>query len=730
VSRIACGSLILPILIGCHSDESPADRQRSEHQRVAEVPAAELARSHGLELRPEVAEGVKILVVDAATRRPVADALVVSVDEVQFTYWDSDDGGIRWNSRSLLKESGEAYATSIDGITHVARHELPRSIFVWRGANFGRTTIEEHDPDEHVVTLAPKTLEVEVVDRSGLPAVGIPVQVGKCALEPMSLGTTIGTTGPDGRLEIPALDLERGVHRSCGRRALITLGMLVGEFELRPIDAPHLEPVRFVLPDSGEVDFEIQSTHPWPPTDRGRPPPRYMLSVSGIRHGEPRGRRREREEISERTITLPLGTGTYRIEHVELGMTLEVRLTIPLRDSWPEWSRTFEDLRVVDDSGTHKRSFAGPTTAGEVRHVVLESEKLGAPIEDLETDKDREASKSTRAETPEEEWKRRQEEHADLEATRAEQCESSSIDVAVQLDVPIAPCWLSARLDDNREPYETDSCPWIDVNGRATLRNVPAGMHSVTITERRLSGGYEEIPLCRIDDVVVKPREHLRDRRLLKVDLRGRLRVHHLDVIDDRGNPLSGRIHFTRRDDPAFSNDIWFQEGRIDFLSSIDDGTHASLVVDRFRVLDLDVDSCERELDGCDVPLRRKVVMKRGIPIRLALAPGFELPPEPHDPIYLGVSEAPHWDQSLDELRTVELRPGADLRFDLAEPGEWTVIFLRSQDTGHDKPTIAECHAVEATITVANDSREQLVTVTPDRDCWDRLVETLRRDSS
>src|SRR5262245_5390917 len=115
-----CGSLILAMLVGCHSDESPADRQRNESQRVAAVPAAELAKSYGLEIRPAVADGVPIRVVDAVTRKPVADALVVSVNEEAFTYWEHGDRGMTWNARSLLKELGEAHATSAEGTTRVA----------------------------------------------------------------------------------------------------------------------------------------------------------------------------------------------------------------------------------------------------------------------------------------------------------------------------------------------------------------------------------------------------------------------------------------------------------------------------------------------------------------------------------------------------------------------------------------------------------------------------------
>jgi hypothetical protein len=279
---MACGWLILAALVGCHSEKSPAEEPRSETARRSAVPASELAKSYGLEIRPEVADGATIRVVGAADRKPVVDALVVSADESSFTYWDSDDGGIRWNARTLLKELGEAYATSSEGVTRVAPPKEPRSIFVWHGGDFGRTTLEVHDREEHVVAMAPRERIVDVVDKAGKPVNGIPIQLGKCALEPMSIGTTIGFTGAEGRFAIPALELERGVHRSCGRRDLNMIGSLVSGFELRAADAPRLEPVRFTLPDCGTVELEIQTPHPWPTIDGGRAWPHLIRSA-----GEP-----------------------------------------------------------------------------------------------------------------------------------------------------------------------------------------------------------------------------------------------------------------------------------------------------------------------------------------------------------------------------------------------------------------------------------------------------------
>jgi hypothetical protein len=534
----------------------------------------------------------------------------------------------------------------------------------------------------------------------------------------MSAGTTVGLTGDDGRLAIPALELERGVHRSCGRRDLVMLGCLVGGFEMRPADATRLDPVRFILPDCGEVDLEIRTPYPWPTIDAGRAWPRFTLIVGGSRAGEPRGLRRRPKATSERTLALPVESRRIRLERVEAGAVLSVRLEIQASDSTGTW----EDLEAIDANGVTRETFEGPMKAGEIRHVVLKSDCLGAPFEPTTGDDSQDLAVRRRP----------AESNATARDVEEREPDSCSIDVALRIDVPIDPCWLRARLDGRRYPFDYVTGPWIDVNGRATMRGVAPGNHTVTITERSFGHDDSEFPICSIDDVVVKPREHLRDPRLLDVDLRGKLRIHHLDVVDAEGHPLSGFVRLTREDDPDYSDQVGFENGRVDFLTAAGDGVRASLVVNRFRVLDLDVTASQRELDARGRPARRRVIMKRGIPIRLELARGFELPPGPHDVICIGVSEAPRWEEKVEglanlELRTVELRPGADLRFDLAEAGEWSVIFLRSQDTGHDEPTITECHAIETTITVADEMKEQVITVTPDRDCWDRLVEALRR---
>ena len=152
--------------------------------------------------RATTSDGVPIKVVDAKSGKPVADALVVSVDEWWFTYSDNGDYGAPPESAALLREHGEAYVTASDGTTRVARPDEPRSIFAWLGDEFGRATLEVHDRAEQLIAIGPRELVVEVVDRMGRPQPGIPIHLAKCALEPSSLSFDRAITGADGRCSI------------------------------------------------------------------------------------------------------------------------------------------------------------------------------------------------------------------------------------------------------------------------------------------------------------------------------------------------------------------------------------------------------------------------------------------------------------------------------------------------------------------------------------------------
>jgi hypothetical protein len=647
-------------------------------------------------------------VVDAASGKPVGGALVVSVEESEFTYHENDQVNVdgRGSGQYWLRKLGRAYATSADGRVVVPAPTAPRSLFIWSGANFGRTTLEVHDRAEHVVALAPRSLRVEVVDRAGQPQAGVPIQLATCSLYPMSFGTTVGVTGADGRIDIPALELERGAHRSCGRRDRVMLGAPIAGGEMRAADARVLEPVKFVLPECGSVEVELQDAQGRPLRKDSAPAHVLALALSISSFGpstsagaEPGAQRHMR------SLRVPFVDGHCHLDRVELGADLQFQLRVLWRDS----SYGDENLHAVGASEPDWSHVRGPVKAGEVRHVVLRAGFFGARVEDSDPD----SKMDEPAEIPD-----------DLSGAAAHEpsavlCPRSSVAISVRLDVPIEPCWLRVRLDGNRDPNENDSNPWIDVNGRATLRNVPAGTHSIEITRSNLSSSYweEEVVLHESGQFEVAPAEHLRDPRLMDIDLRGRLRPRHLEIVDRDGSPLSGFVFQTGAERPKYDKRMGFERGRADFLAIVGDGLSTYIAANRFRPQVLAPDSTVR-----------RAVLERGIPIRLTLAPGFELPDASRleARLYVGVSELPHFVNIRDELRALELVPGADLRFELAEPGKWPVVFLVGRKAEFDREQRSESNLINETITVLDRADEQTFVITPDRDRWNRLVGSLR----
>ena len=671
---------------------------------AAPLSAVELARSYGLALQPAPADGVPIRVVDAASGRPVGDALVVSIDEYEFTYGDVDyDDGEARTARSLLRREGCATATSGDGVARVAAPTAPRCVFVWSGGKFGRTTLEVHDRTEHVVPIAPRSLRVEVVDESGRPKAGVPIQMAKCSLEPMATATTVGTTGADGGFDIPALELERGVHRTCGRRDLVMLGALIFGGELRAADAPVLEPVRLVLPACGSIDVELQNAQGRPLGSDSKHARSLSLLVESCGRLEPHGLERKRRHWHVRSLEPPIVDGRCRLDRVELGAELTFQLEVEIRPR----VFSFDHLTPIGTAEKGGEHILGPTKDGEVKHVVLRAGWFGAPEDDSESA----AATKTPTVTPDE-----SSDAATPESAAAPDLDSS-FDVSVRLDVPIEPCWLRVRVDGNRDPHEHDSNPWIDVNGRATIRNVRAGTHSIKITRCSISTSLREVVLHESAEFEVAPAQHLRDPRLLDIDLRGKLQSRRLEIVDGDGKELSGLVYETRTDHPGHDEPMWFEKGRADLLSIVGDGFSTQIVANRFRPRLLAPDS-----------RTRRIVLQRGIPIRLALAPGFEMPDaaQLEARLYVGVSEMPHFVTDQDELRSFELRPGAEPRFELAEPGQWPLVFLIGRQGANGEENVEASHLLDTTIDVLDRTEEQTFVITPDRDCWDRLVGKLR----
>jgi len=483
-------------------------------------------------------------------------------------------------------------------------------------------------------------------------------------------------------------------------------GALIAGGEMRAADAPVLEPVKFVLPECGSVEVELQDAQGRPLRKENGPALAVAVALSVSSFGPARSAGYELgSQPLMRSLQVPIVDGRCRLERVELGADLQFQLRVLQSDS----SCSVEYPHAVGASEPGTSYLRGPVKAGEVTHVVLRASFFGAPDKDPDPD----SKMDEVAEIPDASPDAAAHERADAP------CPRSSVAISVQLDVPIEPCWLRVRLDGNRDPKESDSNPWIDVNGRATLRNVLPGTHSIEITRSNLTSSYweDEVVLHESAEFEVAPAQHLRDPRLMDIDLRGRLRPRHLEIVDRDGSPLSGFVFQTRAEHLESFEPMGFEKGRADFLTIVGDGLSTVIAVNRFRPSVLAPDS----------PAGR-VVLERGIPIRLALAPGFELPDAAQlaARLYVGVSELPHFVNLRDGLRNFELLPGADLRFELAEPGKWPVVFLvgRAYESGGMHKS--ESHLIDATITVLDRADEQTFVITPDRDRWNRLVGKLR----
>jgi hypothetical protein len=651
--------------------------------------AQRLARDFGLVIRPPAENGVRIRVIDAATRKPLPGVLVAAVDELEFTYRDEDGWGRKLDGASLLKSIGTACVTNAEGTTSVATSTTTQLVFAWHGAGFGRSTVEPWDRVEHVVEVGPRDLAVEVVDASGHPQSGVPIVLAKCVLSPDDGGVVAGITGHDGRCSIAALDLEHGVHATCGYRDLVMLGCLAKGAATRSTRAARLDPVRFVLPACGRLDVELQTRSGKALTKAALRGARLVVNVEGDRLGDSCGLERDVEILrSTQHVEVEYSGTPLHFDHVELGLDLDFSLVLyaseGLRSVLPV-------EHVLGDGETD--SISGPARAGERVRRVLRTE-LEAESETTETANDGAEPTAPAASAT-----------TDDSKSAVDANDWSTIEVSVRTDSPPLPCTLRACLDEITDRNEHYRSPWIDVDSHATMRAVSAGTHSVTISLSSFDEDRPEHVLARIEGIEVPPRQHLRDPRLLGIDLRGKLRVRHLEVVDEAMNPLDGRVEFSATADaPAETEE--FEDGVCDLVTATNDERPQFVAVDRFRPFVLDP-----KFEG------GRVVMRRGIPIRVVLDPRWK--PTDGSSLYLGVPELPRGGGAADEdaedewVRTFEVTPGSSACFSIPEPGEWRVILLRSRETEDGDVEYDRVGALEPTIQVVDGTTEQLFHVAP-----------------
>jgi hypothetical protein len=675
---------------------------------------AELAKLHGLAILPVCADGVPIRVVDAKSGKAVGDALVVRVVEAQFAACFSSEYYRELDSYRLLQCIGKSRLTASDGTTRV---EPPSgwevAVFAFRGRDFGRATIELHDSSEHVVAIAPRQLDVEVVDATGRPQKEIPLALATCSFAAFDPGAWRGVTGVDGRVSIPALDLERHVHRTCGRRATVVFDLPARGNAPRSLDTPQLEPVRLVLPECGElvVDLLDASGEPYPIERLRAHSASLVVRPEGLGgFGVDRARPLRFEDAS--IVKVPCRSSRIHLPLVEVGMPLTVWVDV---DEWSvengnatcstsslEWCNSPDSCRVA---------VAALTSRGEVRHVVLREKPDSAVDEAPAQGVASEAATVVRPEVPP---------PSSMDEEDTERAVQSSIAVRVLCDVPIRPLELRARLrsesaaDPQKLEAEVDpdvsSEAWIDPKGLTTIRRVPEGDWTVALL---LCHGYSTavapVELARFEHVHVAPISYVRDPRLLAIDLRGMLRRRHVDAVDSDGRPLSGVVHLRDPKSGKFDSDRDLDGGVCDFLTTKDDARRLVVAVDRFRPVDLAATDTVSH-----------VVLRRGLPVRLTLDPNATRPTGSPKKLFVGVCERPRCGQPADveaedaTVRTVPLEPGGTASFDVPESGDWRVILLATKDEPVDAaPSYERLDAQPPTIHVDERDGEQLFTVAP-----------------
>jgi len=469
--------------------------------------------SSSIDPKPPVEGGVPVRVVDAKSGEPVASAIVFAVDEHDFSYGFSEPELADVDTSTVLREIGTAYLTDARGATRIAAADAPQSLFAWHHGAFGRATLEARDGAEQVIAIAPRTLDVEVVDGNGRPQAGVPVVLGACAGEVGGPGACRTVTGADGRATFEAIDLERSVHRTCGRRALVMLGFPCDLHAFRAIDAPVLEPVRFTLPDCGELLVDLVDEAGAPLTRAAVADLHARLALRSTAWQESAAVAASNQVEESQLAFVDVDEVPVRVPRVSLGRDLSLTL----------WVRTSDG---ADDAATrHYTAFASGDDESELRGPeragAIVRARLAVPLQEVAD------ARSERHGAP-------PEPRPSVASAPGPVDEStpSSVAVRVLLDTPIEPCELRVRWRDDDAPGAPfagntllGDIAWIDVTGRTTVRDVLPGTWTFGITATRRDAQSEEVVLALIPHVDVPPGRHVRDPRLLAIDLRGALRI-------------------------------------------------------------------------------------------------------------------------------------------------------------------------------------------------------------
>ncbi len=199
---------------------------------------------------------------------------------------------------------------------------------------------------------------------------------------------------------------------------------------------------------------------------------------------------------------------------------------------------------------------------------------------------------------------------------------TGSIEGSVRLDPGIPAHHLLARAE-LQDQGGMGEMAWyqptrVAEDGTFRVENLRPGTYTLNI--QPTSGRF---PFGVFRDVLVRAGESTRDPRFDPLDLRGRLHMVRLEIVDSQGQPVrEGQVQFrTTSEEKPTQTSIWFQDGRSTLFPS-------SLPIDVTIQSEGYVDAALLAIDS-----DQRIVLERGAELRLILR-GVS-PPEP--PFYLGV---------------------------------------------------------------------------------------------
>ena len=261
----------------------------------------------------------------------------------------------------------------------------------------------------------------------------------------------------------------------------------------------------------------------------------------------------------------------------------------------------------------------------------------------------------------------------------------------------------------------------IDVGGRRTslrrdasfVAQLRPGSYRVTVA---LAGDPD--PLAVVEDVVVLAGETTRDVRLSPIDLRGRFALARIELVDDQGAAVAspGRVRARPHGAAAPVRAFEIEGGR----------AHVPL---RGLALDLEVQVQgyrTARLESVDGD--RRVALRRGLPLVLQLGPSFAPPAAPARLVatlaWQGTADRDAGGRASASGATAPFDANGEARFELAEPGRYTVQLFLSGGTKH--ASTRSVAVVPGDLVVEDQDFLQHRTVTPHAGDWSAALEAVR----